>query len=104
MGWLSKLTDWFREQFIALFAALQHLLEAIFMFWLHQSATAWLFLIQLIPAPDFLAPYSLCSLLSQAGPTVGWALNTFRIGEGLGLIGAAYGFRFTRKLLTFFQW
>ncbi|MFQ6310390.1 phage coat protein [Lysobacter capsici] len=104
MGWLSKLTDWLRDQIIAFFHGLQLLLEAIFMFWVHQMASVWLTLLELLPVPDFLAGYSLCTLLSQTGPTVGWALNTFRIGEGLGLIAAAYAFRFTRKLLTFFQW
>ena len=104
MGWLTKLTDWFREQIIAFFTALQAMLEALFMVWLKQSTEVATYIIGALPVPDFLANYSLCTLLSQTGPTVGWLLNTFRIGEGLGLIAAGFSFRLVRKLATLFQW
>lgn len=104
MGWLIKLTDWLREQMIAMFQAYLNLLQALFMIWLKQMCGVWLTLLDLLPVPDFLANYSMCTLLSQAGPTVGWVLNSFRIAEGLGLIGAAFAFRLSRKFLTLFQW
>lgn len=57
-----------------------------------------------IPVPDFIKNYSLGTLLSSAGPDVGWFLNTFKVAQGLTVIGAGYAFRLLRKFLTLFQW
>ena len=104
MGWLTDLTQWLVEQLKKLFSngveMFQDLLLFFFERWLALVAVQW----GMLPMPDFLQGYTLCTLLTQAGPTVGWALNTFRVGEALGLIAAGYSFRMVRKLITLFQW
>lgn len=57
-----------------------------------------------IPVPDFIKTYSLGTLLSAAGPDVGWFLNTLKIAQGLAIVGSGYAFRLLRKFLTLFQW
>ena len=104
MGWLTDLTNWIRQQLQALWDALEDFLGDLIVDWADQTFTMWLFVLDHIPLPDFLDGYSLCSLLGQAGPTVGWILNNFRVAEALGLIGAGYVFRLLRKLATLFQW
>lgn len=104
MNWLTNLTNWIAtlirnlwgdvtqyvgDQFVVL---VQTILDLV--------ATA----IEAIPVPDFIANYSLGTLLGGIGPDALWAMSTFRIGEGLGLIASGYAFRLLRKLITLGQW
>lgn len=104
MGWLTDLTQWLLEQLRDLFENSREFFQDMTLFfferWLALVAAQW----SLLPMPDFLDGYTLCSFLSQAGPTVGWALNTFRVAEALGFVAAGYSFRMVRKLATLFQW
>ncbi|MBD9368373.1 phage coat protein [Xanthomonas sp. XNM01] len=104
MGWLNDFTAWLLKQLKDLWENgvefFEDLLLQGFENWLAMVYLQW----SLIPAPDFLNGFTLCTLLTQAGPTVGWALNTFRVGEALGFIAAGYSFRMLRKLATLFQW
>jgi hypothetical protein len=61
-------------------------------------------MVSAIPVPDFIKTYSLGTLLSAAGPDVGWFLNTLKIAQGLAIVGSGYAFRLLRKFLTLFQW
>lgn len=103
-GWLDRLTGWLRDAIAAAFAALADMLGDLVVFlvegFLDLIATA----IEALPAPDFLANYSICSLLNNAGSDVAWAVSTFKIGEGLTVLAGAFAFRMLRKLLTAFQW
>lgn len=104
MGWLTDLTNWLAEQIAAFFNALESLLTDLLVMWLEQTCTMVLWVLDHIPLPDWVSTYSLCNLLAQTGPTVTWALDTFRVGEALGLVAAGYGFRLLRKVVTLFQW
>ncbi len=104
IGWLDRLTNWLKQAFKAIFDAfvlLMHDLIIAFM-------KAILDFVQLITdnilVPDFLTDYSICSLLAQAGPEIGWAWNSLRLSECMLILGAGYSFRMLRKLFTLFQW
>jgi hypothetical protein len=104
MGWLTDLTNWMKEQLAALWDAFEDFMGDLIVDWADQTFAMWIIILSHTPMPDFLDQYSLCTLLNAAGPTVGYFLNVFRVGEGLGLIGAGYVFRLLRKILTLFQW
>ncbi|HEY0491079.1 MAG TPA: hypothetical protein VGD30_16325 [Telluria sp.] len=104
MGWLTNLTNWLKEQIVAVWHAFTTFINDTLVAALQTVADAVIYVLNHIPMPDWLAQYSLCALLSQTGPTVMWALDTFRIGDGLGLIALGYAFRLLRKFVTLFQW
>lgn len=104
MEWLTNLTNWLKQQLVALWQAIEEFFTDFIVMMVEGATDTVLAIINLIPVPDWLATYSLCNLLNAAGPDVGYFLQTFRIAEALGLIAAGYGFRLTRKLLTLFQW
>lgn len=104
MGWLTNFTNWLREQFLALWNALVELLGDLVVWLVEAMLDLVVVIVEALPAPDFIADYSICALLSSAGPTAAWALGSFRIAEGLGLLAAGFAFRMLRKLLTLFQW
>lgn len=101
---LDDLTNWLREAFEALFAGLVELLTDMILLQVMTLSVIFLKLVQAIPVPEFLTSTTLATALGNAGPTVAWALHTFKIGEGMALIGAGYVFRLTRKLVTLGQW
>lgn len=103
-GWLKPLQDWLLAQLRSLWDALEELAGDMFLFWLKQMLAVNLWVLSHLPIPDFIKDYTICALLQAAGPTVGWALNTFQIPLGLSFIAAGYVFRLLRKLITLFQW
>lgn len=104
MGWLHDLTAWVLQALRDLWQNgvefFNDLILFFFEHWLGMVYMQW----SLLPMPDFLSGYTLCTFLQQAGPTVGWALSTFRVAEALGFVAAGYSFRMLRKLVTLFQW
>lgn len=104
VGWLDDITDWLAQLVRDVWDAFVTLLKD-FLVWIVETVlnvVAWI--IELIPVPDFLSGVSIASMLGSAGPSVAWAVSTFRIGECIALIAAAYAFRLLRKLLTLGQW
>ncbi len=104
MGWLNDFTNWLAEQLTKLWEAIETFFTDLLVGLVETVLEAYALIVELIPVPDFLSTYSLCNLLGLAGPEVGYFLQTFRIGEALGLIAAGYTFRLTRKLVTAGQW
>jgi hypothetical protein len=103
-GWLDDLTGWLAQLLKDLFHAGEDLLKDLLIKLIENTLAAWLYVLDSIPVPDFIAQYSLGTLLGAAGPQIGWIMGTFRIGEGLLLLGAGFAFRLTRKALTLGQW
>jgi hypothetical protein len=103
-GWLDDITNWLREQLEKLWNSFVELMGDFAVWMVDAVLDLFATIIEAIPVPDFIANYSICALLANAGPTVAWALDTFKIAEGLGLLAAGFGFRMLRKLLTLFQW
>jgi hypothetical protein len=104
MGWLTRLTDWFKDTFLTIFHAFQAFVHDQIIGCVHTCLDVALTVINAIPVPDFISSYSLGSLLSQTGPTMGWIMVTFKVPEAFGLLAAGWIFRLTRKLLTLGQW
>jgi len=104
MGWLTDLTNWIKEQLLWLWNALVTLLNDFQVKFLDSVCGFFASIIESIPVPDFIANYSIGSLLANAGPEVAWVVTSLRIGEALLLIAAGYGFRLMRKLFTLGQW
>ncbi|MBD8709013.1 DUF2523 domain-containing protein [Pseudomonas sp. CFBP 13711] len=63
-----------------------------------------LYLLGMIPAPEFLTQYGLQSLFNQLPEAVLYFVGLFGIPQALGILGLGVGFRLTRKLLTLGQW
>lgn len=104
MGWLEKLTTWLKEQLVAFFSAIGELFHDLGV-WLFESVcdlTVWI--VDNIGVPSFMTEYSFQGLFDAMGPTAGWILTTFRIGECFAILGVGMIFRLLRKLLTLGQW
>lgn len=101
---LQKLTDWLKEQLESLWDAFSDFMSDLFLLWLEHTFQMIVFAFDLLPVPSFLEQESLGSILGAAGPTVGWMVMTFRVGESLSLISAAMTFYIVRRLLTLGIW
>lgn len=103
-GWLTDLTNWFREQLHRLWDAI----EAFFADLLILAVEAVLEVVALafesLPVPEFMTTTSIGDLLGNAGPVVGWFVQTFKISECMSLLAAGAVFRITRKIVTFGKW
>lgn len=104
MGWLTDLTNWLSEQIAAFWAALVAFFKDLLVSFVEVVCDFAATVIEAIPVPDFIQTYSLDVLLGNAGPSIAWAVGTFKIGEGLTLIAAGYAFRLLRKAFTLGQW
>lgn len=104
VGWLDDLTNWLREQLERLFNFLVQLVKDAILWLLEAMLDLGALIIEAIPVPDWMGNYSIAGMLGQAGPTIAWCVTTFRIGEAMTIIGAAYAFRLLRKVLTLGQW
>ena len=102
--WLDDLTNWFKDAFNSLWDALVEFFTDMIVMVMDAVLEFAALVIESIPVPAWLQQYSLDSLLGNAGPSIAWAISTFRIGEGLTIIAAAYAFRLLRKALTLGQW
>lgn len=103
-GWLDDITNWFREQLIAMFQALVAFFTDLIVDAIEAALDLVATAIESLPVPDFVNQYSLNGLLAEAGPTIGWLISTFRIGECLAVISLGYTFRRMRKLFTLGVW
>lgn len=104
MDWLTNLTQWLKDQLLALWDAFITFMGDLLVMLVDTICTLFALAFEAIPVPDFLTTYSLNTLFGQAGPTVAWLVGTFRIGEGLLIIAAGFAFRLLRKALTLGQW
>lgn len=63
-----------------------------------------IYLLGLIPVPDFFTQYGLQSLFNALPDSVLWFVQFFGIPQALGVFGLGVAFRLTRKALTLGQW
>lgn len=105
-GWLTDLTDWIKEQLLALFNALVQLLKDAIVWLIEAVLEVVILAIDALGAivPDALQGFTICGFLANAGPTAQWVVSTFHVPEGMSLIAAGFVFRMARKVLTAFQW
>jgi hypothetical protein len=104
IGWLTDLTNWIvviiKSLMPFIFAFFTDLLELV----VSAGVDSAIFIIYIVPTPDFLSGVSICGILSNGGSTVGWAISTMQVPAGMALISAAFAFRMARKVFTVFQW
>lgn len=103
-GWLDDITNWLREQILKVWDAFVRFLGDLLVDAAEACLEVAALAVESLPVPEFLSQYSLNALLGQAGPTIGWLVTTFRIGECLAIIGLGYSFRRLRKLFTLGLW
>ena len=101
---LDDLSNWLKEQIIAVWQAFVDFMTVLFLVWLKQTFDVIVFVVGLIPEPTFLGGENLGSIMGRAGPMVGWFIMTFRIGESLTVLGAAMAFYIVRRLATLGIW
>lgn len=104
VGPIDTITNWFKEQFTALWNAFKDFLGDMVTTVVQGVMHLFLAALNAIGVPDFLTTYNLGTLLGQAGPTIIWLAGVMRLGECLLVISAGVAFRLLRKLLTLGQW
>lgn len=103
-GWLDDITEWLADLARKFWKAIEEFFGDLLVTAIEAVLEVVTLAIDAIPVPDFISSNTICALLGNAGPEVAWAMSTFKIGEGLTLIGAGYAFRLLRKFVTLFQW
>lgn len=104
MGWLSDVTDWMGDQIQRVWDAFTEFMGDFLLAGVEMLLDFSAFVIEKIPAPEFIAEYTIGGMLGNIGSDLLWIVGNFRFAEGLAAIGAGYGFRLLRKALTLGQW
>jgi len=103
-GWLTDFTNWLVAVVKAVWDSFVDFMGDLFLVWLAMTFNTIHAVIELIPAPTFLASNNLQTLFGQAGSTIGWLIATFQIDKCLGVIGTASVFYIVRRILTVGIW
>ncbi|HHA2593156.1 MAG: hypothetical protein ACN6OP_11095 [Pseudomonadales bacterium] len=103
-GWLQDLTTWFRKQIERFWDAIVQFFNDLIILAIKAVLELVVMAFERLPVPDFMQQYSIGGLLGNAGSTVGWFVQTFRIGECLAVIALGIAFKITRKILTLGKW
>ncbi|NMV38265.1 DUF2523 domain-containing protein [Ralstonia insidiosa] len=101
---LSALAQWLDNIFVSMFMALWSITEDLFIDSLDLFLQGFSAVLSTLPAPTFLSGISLQLLFNSLGGDILFFFGVFNIGQGIGLLGAAWGFRMARKVVTLFQW
>ncbi|WP_349809756.1 phage coat protein [Xanthomonas hortorum pv. hederae] len=104
VGWFDDLTAWLWSAVKAVWQAFTDFMSDLFVMWLEQSLAAVLYVLTLLPMPDFMKGQSIGSMLSNGGGTILWLADVFKIGPSLVAIGAAMVFFVLRRVLTLGIW
>lgn len=103
-GWLTDLTAWIWKTLKLFFDALVDLAGDMFLRTLEQLTACILFVLSLLPLPDFMKGVSLGGMLANGGSTILWFSTLFQVGPSLAMIGSATIFYFVRRVLTVGIW
>lgn len=71
---------------------------------LHGFLDGVIYLLNMIPVPDFIAQYSLQSLFNALPDSVLWFIQFFGIPQAFAIFGLGVAARLTRKAMTLGQW
>lgn len=88
-GWFNDLTAWLWRAVKMVWQAIVDFVGDLFVMWLEQSLSAILYVLTLLPMPDFMKGQSIGGMLGNAGSTILWFADVFMIGPALVMIGAA---------------
>lgn len=103
-GWLSGLTNWFKELATNLWESFADFMLDFVTLVATNALLMWSTILEYMPVPEFLVNLNICGVLQEAGPTAGWLIGTLQIPAGFALIAGAIVFRLLRVFLTLFQW
>ncbi|GAA7769412.1 hypothetical protein HpMS107_51430 [Helicobacter pylori] len=101
---ISAFAAWLLSLIVQVFASLWDLVTDLLINGVDLFLQAMAALIVALPAPSFLSSYKLQSLFTGFTSDILYFVGVFRITEGIALLGLAFAFRMTRKVLTLFQW
>ncbi|MFT7724598.1 MAG: DUF2523 family protein [Roseateles sp.] len=97
---LSQFTSWLLGLVKSFFGALWDFVSDAFIGTVEMCANAFVSLSSSIPVPQFLED-GLQSVYANIDPGVSYILTALGIPTALGIIGAGFTFRITRKALSF---
>ena len=100
---LNDFTTWLLQLITKFFSALWDFVVDAFVNALDLLLSAVVGLLGLIPVPDALSQ-GLQSFFAGVDPGIIYLVNALGVFAGFAMIGAAYGFRLVRKVVTLFQW
>lgn len=100
LNWFASIFEWFTGLFFDLMEFIADLPIKIFGGILDGA----IYLLGLIPAPEFMTTYSLQTLFSQLPQGVTYFVGLFGIPQAIAILGLGVVFRLTRKALTLGQW
>ena len=103
-GWFNDLTAWLWRAVKMVWQAVVDFVGDLFVMCLEQSLSAILYVLTLLPMPDFMKGQSIGGMLGNAGSTILWFADVFKIGPALVMIGAAMVFYLLRRILTVGIW
>ncbi len=103
-GWLTDLTQWIWDTIKEVFQAFTDFVEDFFVHGFEHLLNLVLFILALLPLPEFMQGQSIGSMLGNAGSTVLWFADIFQIGPSMVLIGVAIVFYLLRRILTIGIW
>jgi len=100
LAWVARFFEWFGGLFKDFMAFILDIPVKI----LEGILDGVVYLVNKIPAPEFLTQYSLQALFNQLPDTVLYFVSLFGIPQALAILGLGVAFRLTRKALTLGQW
>ena len=103
-GWLDDITNFIRKQVERLWDAVVKFFQDLVIYAIEKMLDLVAMAFEQLPVPEFMQDYSIGMLLGNAGSTVGWFVQTFKIGECLAVISLGITFRIMRKILTLGKW
>lgn len=106
-NWFAALFAWvgrFFEWFTGLFKDFMEFITDIPVLVFKGIMDGAIYLLGLIPAPDFLAQHTLGSLFSALPSSLLYFVSFIGLPEALAAFGAGVIFRLTRKAMTLGQW
>lgn len=103
-GWLTDLTKWIWDVIKEVFQAFTDFIEDFFVHGFEHLLNLCLFILALLPLPDFMQGQSIGSMLGNGGSTVLWFADIFQIGPSMALIGVAIVFYLVRRIATLGIW
>lgn len=100
---LQQFTEWLLALISKLFSGVWDFLTDLFLALLDALLKGVAEIIAAIPVPDFIQG-GMQSFFSGVGGDIVYVLGAVGLPQALAIIGAGFGFRITRKLVTLFQW
>lgn len=101
---LTEFTAWLFGLVKQAFTAAWQFVQDAFIAFFGLVVDAFVAVVSAIPVPSFMQSGGLASVFGQLDPGIIYVVSACGFPAALGIIGAGYAFRLTRKFVTLFQW